>query len=125
MQALFTLCMVILSYAEFFKITFSENYFRNAVRVPNSLDPDQVRRFVGPGLDPNCLQMLSADEYALIWHFDDIKSGQGQFFCDRKHADWLISLQSLYNVILFVLISRLGMSVTTQGGSGRQFVTGL
>ena len=93
--------MMILSYAEFFKITFSQNYFRNAIRVPNSLDPDQARRFVGPGLDPNCLQMLSADEYALIWHFDDIESGQGQFFCDRKLADWLISLQFLYNVILF------------------------
>ena len=25
-----------------------------------SLDPDQARRFVGPDLDPNCLQRLSA-----------------------------------------------------------------
>ena len=31
-------------------------------RVSNSLDPDQARRFVGPDLGPNCLQMLSAEE---------------------------------------------------------------
>ena len=28
----------------------------------NSLDPDQARHFVGPGLGPNCLQRLSADD---------------------------------------------------------------
>ena len=30
--------------------------------VKRFLDPDQDRRSVGPGLDPNCLQRLSADE---------------------------------------------------------------
>ena len=25
------------------------------------MDPDQVRHFLGPGLGPNCLQKLSAD----------------------------------------------------------------
>ena len=30
--------------------------------MSNSLDPDQARRFVGPDLGPNCLQMLSADD---------------------------------------------------------------
>ena len=29
--------------------------------MSNGLDPDQARRFVGPGLGPNCLQGLSAD----------------------------------------------------------------
>ena len=28
----------------------------------NSLDPDEARRLVGPHLDPNCLQRLSADD---------------------------------------------------------------
>ena len=37
--------------------TFSKKKsFRNAIRVSNSLDPDQVRHFVGPDLGPNCLQ---------------------------------------------------------------------
>ena len=45
----------------FFKSTFSKNSFRNTIRVSNSLDPGQARRFVGPGLGPNCLQKLSAD----------------------------------------------------------------
>ena len=35
--------------------------FFNTIRVSNSLDPDQARRFVGPDLGPNCLQRLSAD----------------------------------------------------------------
>ena len=47
----------------FFKISFSKNSFRNIIRVSNSLDPDQVLRFVRPGLGPNCLQRLSADNF--------------------------------------------------------------
>ena len=30
--------------------------------MSNSLDPDQARQFVGPDLDPNCLQGSSADD---------------------------------------------------------------
>ena len=45
----------------FSKSSFSKNYFRNTIRVSNSLDPDQARHFVGPDLGPNCLQRLSAD----------------------------------------------------------------
>ena len=30
--------------------------------MSNSLDPDQARHYVGPDLDPNCLQRLSADD---------------------------------------------------------------
>ena len=30
--------------------------------MSNSLDPDQARHYVGPGLGPNCLQRLSADD---------------------------------------------------------------
>ena len=30
--------------------------------MTKSLDPDQARCFVGPDLDPNCLQRLSADD---------------------------------------------------------------
>ena len=43
----------------FFKTNFVENYFQE---VENSLDPDQVRIYVGSDLDPNCLQRLSADD---------------------------------------------------------------
>ena len=34
----------------------------NTIRVSNSLDPDQARRFVGPDLVSNYLQILSADD---------------------------------------------------------------
>ena len=30
--------------------------FRNGIRAPNSLDPNQVPYFVRPGLAPKCLQ---------------------------------------------------------------------
>ena len=33
-----------------------KNLFRNAIRAPNSLDPDQVPHFVEPDLDSKCLQ---------------------------------------------------------------------
>ena len=53
-----------LSSADFFssKLTFSKNSLRNIIRMSNSLDPDQAQHFVGPDLDPNCLQMLLADD---------------------------------------------------------------
>ena len=46
----------------FFKLTFSKKSFRNTITVSNNLDPDQARCFVGPDLDPNYLQRLSADD---------------------------------------------------------------
>ena len=45
----------------FFKSTFSKKSFRNTIRVSNSLDPDQARRYVELDLGPNCLQRSSAD----------------------------------------------------------------
>ena len=47
----------------FFKLTFSKKKsFRNTIRASNSLDTDQAQCFVGPDLDPNCLQRLSEDD---------------------------------------------------------------
>ena len=54
--------MLFLSSADFSKLKFSENFFMNTISISNSLYPDQARHFVGPGLDPNCLQSLSADD---------------------------------------------------------------
>ena len=45
----------------FSKLTFSKNCFMNTFRVSNGLDPDQDQLSVGPDLDPNCKQRLSAD----------------------------------------------------------------
>ena len=44
----------------FSKLNFKKKSFRNIIKVSNSLDPDQGRHSVGPDLDPNCLQRLSA-----------------------------------------------------------------
>ena len=54
----------ILSSADFFfsKLTFSKNYYKNTIKVPNSFDPDRARHLIGSDLDPNCLQRLSADD---------------------------------------------------------------
>ena len=46
----------------FSTLLFSKYSFRNNIRVSNSLDSDQARHFVGPDLDPNYLQRLSADD---------------------------------------------------------------
>ena len=45
----------------FFETSVFKNSLSNAMRVSNSLDQDQDRQHVGPGLDPNCLQRLSKD----------------------------------------------------------------
>ena len=66
-----TICMLameifhnfLLSAIFFFKINyFKKKKNRNTIIVPNSLDPDQARHFVGPDLGPNCLPKLSADD---------------------------------------------------------------
>ena len=45
----------------FFKINLFKNSSRNTIILSSSLDPGQARYFVGPGLSPNCLQRLTAD----------------------------------------------------------------
>ena len=54
--------MLLLSSADFFRIIFSKNSFRKAIRLSNSLDPDQDRHSVGPDLGPNSLQRISTDD---------------------------------------------------------------
>ena len=46
----------------FLEINIFEKKIRNAIRVSSILDTDQAQCFVGPYLDPNCLQRLSADD---------------------------------------------------------------
>ena len=50
------------------------------MRVSNSLDPDQARHYVGPDLDPSCLQRLSADDKSgqVIWYLF-VSFFQGEF----------------------------------------------
>ena len=43
-------------------VSFSQNSFRNSLKVSNSLDLDQVEKIVQSDLDPNSLQRLSADD---------------------------------------------------------------
>ena len=47
-----------------FKIDLFKKFFQEHSRVPNNLDPDQDS--VGPDLDPNCLQRLSADDKSRV-----------------------------------------------------------
>ena len=46
---------VLLSVDLFQIFLFSNNSFRNTIRVSNRLDPDSDQHF-GPDLDPNCLK---------------------------------------------------------------------
>ena len=57
MLVIFFMFLLSVSSADF----FSKKSLRNTIRVSNSLDPDQDRLYVGPDLDPNCLQRLSAE----------------------------------------------------------------
>ena len=46
----------------FFQNHFFETFFREYITALNSLDTDQARRYVGPGLGLNGLQNVSADD---------------------------------------------------------------
>ena len=54
--------MLVLSCADFFQNLLFNFSFENIIRVPNCLNPDHDRHFVGPDLGPNCLQSFSTDE---------------------------------------------------------------
>ena len=49
-------------------LTFQNYFFQiilsGILSVSNGLDPDQDQHFVGPDLGPNCLQSLSAGNFA-------------------------------------------------------------
>ena len=65
-SAYWVYCHAYLSSIDFFQNKLCQkNSFRNTIRVSSSLNPDQVRRFVGPDLGPNCLQRLSADDTSI------------------------------------------------------------
>ena len=53
--------------ADFFQLILFQNQvfgkiISGTLSVSNSLDPDQVRHYVGPDLGPNCSQRVSADD---------------------------------------------------------------
>ena len=58
-----TFCMLCnFSCTDFSKLCFLNESFWITIRVSNGLDPDRERHSIGPDLDPNCLQRLSADD---------------------------------------------------------------
>ena len=66
--------MLLLSSADFFffKYLFSENYFRNTIRLSNGLDPDQDGHSVGPDLGPNCLKKVISRRQKFFQHTDKL-----------------------------------------------------
>ena len=73
--------MLLLSSADIFQNKlFQKKLSRDTLRVSNSLNPDQDRQTVGPDLDPNSLQKLSADHKS---HLYQGKSDLGNFL--HKH----------------------------------------
>ena len=60
---MFIVIYLLSSKSFFFENFFQEHYL--SFRVSKSLDSDQDRRSVGPDLDPNYLQRLSADDTSM------------------------------------------------------------
>ena len=47
--------------------------------MSNSLDPDQARRFVGPDLVPNCLQVISRHQQTTLAGKELNQKAEGDF----------------------------------------------
>ena len=54
--------------ADFFQFFFKK-FLSGIPSVSNSLDPDQARHFVGPGLGPNCFQTLNFACWVILHTF--------------------------------------------------------
>ena len=63
--------------------------------MSNSLVPDQARHFVGPDLDPNCLQRLSADDTGSLKTRVKVRIFDGDFR-DSESSVWI------YQVFLYI-----------------------
>ena len=65
--------------------------------MSNNLDPDQVRHFVGPDLDPNCLQRLSADDTRKQRIKTPCKKKQQQKTQNNYGADYIVILSIIFS----------------------------
>ena len=63
--------------------------------MSNSLDPDQARHFVGPDLDPNCLERLSAN---------DTSRERVNLEADSYHLSYTNNTPTAYNHFLITLL---------------------
>ena len=70
-----------------FKLLFSNNPFRNTIRVSNRLEQDQARHSVGPDLGPNCLQRLSENFQATHVNENGCESLSAGFIRDHMNRD--------------------------------------
>ena len=83
-------------------MTFSKHSFRNTIKVSNSLDSDHARLNVGPDLDPNCLQRLSADEKIVLARKESILSWLIHIFTVIDHSKYInVNKSSQYKLTLF------------------------
>ena len=84
----------------FFKINLQKiQEYHQSIKQFGSMNPDHARYYVGPGLDPNCLQRLSADDTSRqivkIWIIFQSISLNKYFGCWKKN-----SYLSTHNYIL-------------------------
>ena len=57
--------MIFCGLLKIFKINLFKKFYQEYHQSSGSLDLDQVQHFVGPDLDPNCLQKLSAEDTSM------------------------------------------------------------
>ena len=55
-------CRLLILFSKINSFFLKKKSFRNTIRVSNSLDPDQARRFVGPDLNPSYEQKKLEDK---------------------------------------------------------------
>ena len=78
--------------------------------MSNSLDPDQDKHSVGPDLDPNCLQRLSADDKSLNNFFPKILSGTHSVY----QTVWIQIRTDILSVLIWVQNVCKGYQKTTK-----------
>ena len=81
------------------------------MRVPNSLNPDQARHFVGPDLGQNCMQRLSAEntsrQSSLFIYFSNKTADVGT---KTKHPHLMKIFQNGHHNKLYIIIEKLAES---------------
>ena len=88
--------------------TFSQEYHHSGITVAHGLDQYKAQHVVGPGLDPNCLQRLSADDtrrQRVKWLF---KILMGQRILYKHPIAWYTQQKAYLGLTFVVFFSQSG-----------------
>ena len=84
-------------------------FFPKILSRTSNLDPDQARRFVGPDINPNCLQRLSAEDKSRHWSRKSLPTPNSQNYdlpCSHNIGHHILQLNGQWSWHIIFVVCR-------------------